>query len=146
MLASHALPGNPYVEHTLHKTLLRYFERTVHIVKQAFVDRSYRGSRSTEGCKIYLAGQRRGMTRVLKRKLKRRNAIEPIIGRVKSDGHLDQNHLQGRLGDAINALMVGAGQNLRLLFAWWLAAVENLRVGDDRQMAVDGQFTLPVSH
>lgn len=130
VLASHALPGNPYDGHTLHKTLLRCFESTGRIVKQAFVDRGYRGSQSTEGCKIYLAGQRRRMTRVLRKKLKRRNAIEPIIGHMKSEGHLGRNHLQGAIGDAINALMAGAGQNLRmilkrlrLLCAWLLRVI-----------------------
>jgi IS5 family transposase len=50
------------------------------MVKQAFVDRGYRGCLSTEHTAVYLAGQRRGTTRVLRKKLKRRNAIEPIIG------------------------------------------------------------------
>lgn len=93
VVASHALPGNPYDGHTLYKTLLRCFDATGHIVRQAFVDRGYRGSRSTEGTKIYLAGQRRGMTRVLRKKLKRRNAIEPIIGHMKLEGHLGRNYL-----------------------------------------------------
>jgi IS5 family transposase len=76
---------------------------------------------------LYIAGQRRGMTKTLRRKLKCRNAIEPIIGHMKAEGHLDRNYLQGSLGDAINALMAGAGQNLRmilkklrLLLAWLL--------------------------
>ena len=67
------------------------------------------------------------MTKTLKRKLKRRNAIEPIIGHMKAEGHLDRNYLKGTIGDAINALMAGAGQNLRmlleklrLLLAWLL--------------------------
>ena len=127
VLASHAMPGNPYDGHTLAKTLLRCFEATGQVVKAAFVDRGYRGCQSTADRQLYIAGQRRGMTPTLKRKLKRRNAIEPIIGHMKAEGHLDRNHLQGRIGDAINALMAGAGQNLRmilkklrLLFAWLL--------------------------
>ena len=64
---------------------------------------------------VYMAGQRRGVTRILRKKLKRRNAIEPIIGHMKADGHLDRNFLKGRLGDVINALMAGAGQNLRMI-------------------------------
>ena len=77
--------------------------------------------------KLTIAGQRRGMTKALKRKLKRRNAIEPIIGHMRAEGHLDRNYLRGTIGDAINALMAGAGQNprmilnkLRLLLAWFL--------------------------
>jgi len=127
VLASHAVPGNPYDGHTLAKTLLRCFETTGEVVKAAFVDRGYRGCRSSDYMQLYIAGQRRGMTKTLRRKLKRRNAIEPIIGHMKAEGHLDRNYLQGSLGDAINALMAGAGQNLRmilkklrLLLAWLL--------------------------
>ena len=65
------------------------------------------------------------MTPRLKRLLKRRNAIEPVIGHQKNDGRLDRNYLKGATGDAMNALLVGAGHNLRLilrqlrlLFVW----------------------------
>ncbi len=127
VLASHAMPGNPYDGHTLSKTLLRCFETAGVVVKAAFVDRGYCGCQSTDYMQLTIAGQRRGMTKTLKRKLKRRNAIEPIIGHMKAEGHLDRNYLKGTLGDAINALMAGAGQNLRmilkklrLLLAWLL--------------------------
>lgn len=130
VLASHAMPGNPYDGHTFARTLLSCFETSGEVVKAAFVDRGYRGCRSTDYMKLCIAGQRRGMTESLKPKLKRRNAIEPIIGHMKAEGHLDRNYLKGTLGDAINALMAGAGQNLRmilkklrLLFAWLLELV-----------------------
>jgi IS5 family transposase len=34
---------------------------------------------------------------------------------MRSEGHLGRSYLKGRLGDAINALMAGAGQNLRMI-------------------------------
>ena len=46
------------------------------------------------------------------------SAIEPIIGHTKSDGLLERNRLAGAKGDAINAILVGAGHNIRLLLAW----------------------------
>lgn len=104
VMASHAMPGNSYDGHTLAKTLLHCFEIAGVVVKAAFVDRGYRGCQSTDYMKLTIAGQRRGMTKALKRKLKRRNAIEPIIGHMKAEGHLDQNYLKGTIGDAINAL------------------------------------------
>ena len=104
VVASHAVPGNPYDGHTLPKTLLSCFETTGVVVKTAFVDRGYRGCRSTDYMTLTIAGQRRGTTKALKRKLKRRNAIEPIIGHMKAEDHLDRNDLKGTLGDAINAL------------------------------------------
>jgi IS5 family transposase len=57
----------------------------------------------------------------IKRELRRRNAIEPIIGHTKADGLLERNHLKGAAGDAINAILVAAGHNLRLLIAWLAA-------------------------
>ena len=58
---------------------------------------------------------------MIKRELRRRNAIEPIIGHTKSDGLLERNHLAGATGDAINAILVAAGHNLGLLVAWLTA-------------------------
>ena len=50
--------------------------------------------------------------------MRRRNAIEPVIGHLKSDGLLERNHLRGASGDAINVILAAAGHNLRLLLAW----------------------------
>ena len=61
------------------------------------------------------AWQKRGMTKRLKKLLKRRNAIEPVIGHMKNDGRLDRNYVKGTTGDAMNALLAGAGHNLRLI-------------------------------
>ncbi|MES2356329.1 MAG: transposase [Pseudomonadota bacterium] len=49
----------------------------------------------------------------IKKKLKRRNAVEPVIGHMKSDGRLARNFLKGADGDAMNALLCSAGHNLR---------------------------------
>ena len=65
-------------------------------------------------------------------KLKRRNAIEPIIGHMKNDGLLGRNYLKGAEGDAINVILCGTGQNLRLILRhlriFWL----NIRAAFDR--------------
>ena len=53
------------------------------------------------------------MTQAIERKLKRRNAVEPVIGHLKSDGRLARNFLKGVEGDAMNALLCGAGHNMR---------------------------------
>jgi IS5 family transposase len=49
--------------------------------------------------------------------IKRRSAIEPAIGHMKMDGRLGRNPLKGALGDALHAVMCGAGHNLRLILA-----------------------------
>lgn len=51
----------------------------------------------------------------LKRKLKRRSAIEPTIGHLKTEGRLDRCPLKGQLGDAMFALLCAAGHNLRMI-------------------------------
>ena len=51
----------------------------------------------------------------LRRALKRRKAIEPIIGHAKHDGLMGRNYLLGRTGDAMNAILAAAGHNLRII-------------------------------
>ena len=109
-----SLPGNPYDGHTLRGALDQVERMTGRRPTHCFVDRGYRGHDETDTT-VIVAGQKRGMTPSLKRQLKRRNAIEPVIGHLKSDGRLDRNYLKGTLGDAMNALLVGAGHNIRLL-------------------------------
>ena len=56
-------------------------------------------------------------TRAVKRWLKRRSAIEPVIGHMKSDNGMARNLLKGIEGDKINALLSGCGFNMRKLLA-----------------------------
>ncbi len=60
---------------------------------------------------------RPGITRTLRVMIRRRSAIEPTIGHMKMDGRLGRNPLKGALGDALHAVMCGAGHNLRLILA-----------------------------
>ena len=55
------------------------------------------------------------MTPQMKKELKRRSAVEPVISHMKSDGKLDRNYLTGVLGDKIYALLCGAGHNIRII-------------------------------
>ena len=83
-------------------------------IDTAVVDKGYRGA-DVPGVRILRSGQRRGVTRGLKAMIRRRSAIEPTIGHMKSDGKLDRNWLKGALGDALHAVLCGAGHNVRLL-------------------------------
>jgi IS5 family transposase len=73
---------------------------------------------------VFVSGQKRGVTPTIRRERRRRSAIEPVTGHMKSDGHLGRNFLRGTEGDAINLVLAAAGHNLRLLRAWlaWLLA------------------------
>ena len=113
-----SMPGNPYDGHTLAETLeqVGILTGTDRPPATAIVDKGYRGVK-VEGVRILMSGQKRGITRTLKAMIKRRNAIEPAIGHMKMDGRLGRNPLKGALGDALHAVMCGAGHNLRLILA-----------------------------
>ena len=55
-----------------------------------------------------------GITATLKKCIRHHQAIEPVIGHLKSDGLLGHNYLKGELGDRMNVVLYGTGHNLRL--------------------------------
>ena len=112
-----SLPGNPFDGHTLKAAIEQVISLSGVTPKEAYVDRGYKGHGIDNGAlanlKVWMAGTKRGVTRAINKKLKRRNALEPVIGHLKSDGRLSRNFLKGTEGDAINAILSGAGHNLR---------------------------------
>jgi transposase, IS5 family len=69
--------------------------------------------------RVFISGQRRGVFGLIKRELRRRSAIEAVIGHMKTDGHLGRCYLKGREGDAANAILSAVvGYNFRLVLAW----------------------------
>ena len=114
VVGARALPGNPYDGHTL-KECLDQAQRVSHVTPtEVYTDRGYKGHGcATEALKVWVAGTKRGVTKAIHTKLKRRNAVEPVIGHMKSDGRLARNFLKGIEGDAMNALLCGAGHNMR---------------------------------
>jgi IS5 family transposase len=87
-------------------------------VERAYVDKGYRGHNAPKPLRVYRSGQKRGVHGQIKRELRRRAAIEPVIGHMKSEGHLGRNYLKGRLGDRINPILTAAGHNFRLILRW----------------------------
>jgi IS5 family transposase len=128
VLASKALEGNPYDGHTLSTTIDQVVAMTDVEPARVYVDQGYRGHDYAKTDRVFITRQRRGLTPTIKRQLRRRSAIEPMIGHMKADGRLGRNHLLGAAGDAMNALLVAAGHNLRLILNWlrlfvaWLMA------------------------
>ena len=112
VVGARSMPGNPYDGHTLHEALEQAEILSDIKPEMVFVDRGYRGA-EIDGVQIWKSGQRRGVTRGLKAMIKRRSAIEPTIGHMKSDGKLNRNWLKGALGDAMHAVLCGAGHKLR---------------------------------
>ena len=120
-----SLPGNPYDGHTLAEALEQVEILTDCRPRLAVVDRGYRGH-GVETTRVLISGTRRGLTSALARTLRRRSAIEPEIGHMKTDGRLARCGLKGTLGDAIFAVLCGCGHNLRKILAHlraWLAQI-----------------------
>ncbi len=83
-------------------------------------DRGYRGHNAPpeHRFKVYISGQRRRVTEAIKREMRRRSAVEPVIGHAKAEHRMGRNHLAGTEGRAANAVLAGAGYNFRRLLEW----------------------------
>ncbi len=117
VVAVDAIHGNPYDGHTLEQSIEQTERVTGCRPSDAYCDRGYRGVKTEMGgTRVHLTNKRKGsLTRSAWRWLRRRAAIEPVIGHLKSDARLDRNYLLGEEGDRINAILSGCGFNLRKL-------------------------------
>lgn len=118
ILHAKALPGNPYDGHTLKEVIEETEALTGREIERAYVDKGYVGHDAPKPFRVYRSGQKRGVHGQIKKELRRRAAIEAVIGHCKTDGHLGRNFLKGRRGDHINAVMTAAGYNFRLILKW----------------------------
>jgi IS5 family transposase len=110
-------PGNPFDGHTLDLQLDQVERITGKVPGTTFVDRGYKGHGIPKERSLVLISGTRKLGYNLKRQLRRRSAVEPEIGHLKTDGLLGRNFLKGMKGDAINAVLCGAGHNLRKILA-----------------------------
>lgn len=117
IVGAQAHPGLPYDGHTLQRQIAQVERLTSARVERAYVDRGYRGH-GLAAPQVYLSNTRGIVSPTVKRELRRRSAVEPIIGHTKADGKLERHWLKGAQGDAINVILVAAGHNIRLLLAW----------------------------
>jgi len=118
MLHTKALPGNPYDGHTLAEVLEETQALTGQENERVYVDKGYIGHKAPKPMRVFRSGQKRGVHGQIKKELRRRSAIEPVIGHRKSDGHLDRNYLKDRNGDHVNAIVSDVGYNFRLILKW----------------------------
>ena len=116
-----AVHDNPYDGATLKPALTQVKRLTGVRPEHAFVDKGFRGQRyHPKGVAVYITG-RRNLTPQLSKLLKRRSAIEPVIGHTKHDHGMHRNYLLGKVGDRINALLSGAAWNLKKLWRHFIA-------------------------
>jgi IS5 family transposase len=119
-LHAKALPGNPYDGHTL-ATVIPDMERSLGAgIERILADAGYRGHNAPPGhrFRVFTAGQKRRVTPAIKREMKRRAAVEPVIGHIKNDHRMGRNYLAHADGDAVNAILAAAGYNFSLLLRW----------------------------
>ncbi|MBQ0960875.1 IS5 family transposase [Ideonella sp. 4Y11] len=109
-----SMPSNPYDGHTVDSQLEQVSILTGHMPKIVLADRGYRGAQPPSGTRLLISHTRR-LPKRLKTLLKRRQVVEPMIGHMKADGLLGKNWLKGADGDALHALLCGAGHNLRMI-------------------------------
>lgn len=126
IVGAKTFPGNPYDGHILHEQL----EQTSILLKdsgatpkQVVVDLGFRRANvDNPDVEIIHRGKYKSLTKQHRRWLKRRQAVEPAIGHLKSDHRMGRCWLQGKLGDALHAVLCAAGYNL----CWLLRAMVRL--------------------
>jgi IS5 family transposase len=129
IVGARAFPGNPYDGHTLNEQV----EQAAILMQAlgtkpqtAFVDLGYRGvDKDNLGLDIKHRGKFNSLTDDEKKSLKRRQAIEPIIGHLKADHRMNRCHLKGSIGDSLHAVLCAAGFNIR----WLLRMIAKKGIG-----------------
>jgi IS5 family transposase len=121
-----ALHGNPFDGHTLGPMVADMEKLTGIEARRIHVDKGYRGHSYPNKFRVWISGQVRRTTAALRREMKRRAAVEPVIGHIKAEHRMDRNYLKGRDGDRINAVLAAAGYNFSLLLRWLAALLHAL--------------------
>ena len=119
IVGARAFHGNPYDGHTLQQQIEQstiLMQDNSIIPNTAYVDLGYRGvDRDNPGLAIKHRGKFKTLSEAERKNLKRRQAIEPIIGHLKQDHRMDRCHLKGETGDRIHAVLCAAGFNIKWL-------------------------------
>ena len=143
VLHARSLPGNP--------TTVTPCVRSSRIpkgyrleIERGYVDKGFRGHDTENPRRIFISGQKRGVFGAIKRELRRRSAIEPVIGHMKAEGHLGRCYLKGRAGDAANAILSAVGYNFERILAW-LAALLRLSLIAIGRLLISRSPLIPVS-
>ncbi len=129
IVGAQAFHHNPYDGHTLHAQM----EQATILMQDraaqpmtAFVDLGYRGvDADNPDLRIVHRGKPTRLTSQERKQLKRRQAIEPIIGHLKADHRMGRCHLKGELGDRLHAVLCAAGYNIK----WLLRRIARKGVG-----------------
>ena len=114
-----ALDGNPFDGHTLQTSVTQMERITGQSPEDVVIDQGYKGHDYSGPAQVHIVKKlSKSITKSIRNMLKRRAAIEPVIGHLKSDHRMDRNYLRGVEGDRNNAILAGIGFNLRKLLRW----------------------------
>jgi transposase, IS5 family len=129
MVGARSFPGNPYDGHILSAILEQATNLLQDVpgkIKVVVADLGFRGvDADNPGKQIIHRGKFKSLNPQHKAWLRRRQAVEPAIGHLKSDHRMDRCWLKGALGDALHTISCAAGYNLR----WLLRAIAKLGIG-----------------
>ena len=127
IIGAKALFGNPFDGKTLKEAIKQTEKITGQEVKRIGVDRGYRGKAHHPTGKETLIAGRKAKDQEMKRFLKRRSSIEPVIGHMKQEHRLGRNYLGGIEGDKFNPILAASAFNMQKLlrsfaasFLYWL--------------------------
>ena len=115
ILAAKSFHENPYDGHTLDATIKNVERTTSHEVTKIALDRGYKGNDYQHKSRIFATGTKKNLSEDDKKFMRRRNAIEPVIGHLKRFFRMGRNYLKGKIGDVLNPLLAAIGFNLRAL-------------------------------
>ena len=116
--AIQAFAGNPHDSKTIAPLLKKVKDNTATLPKELIYDRGGKGAKEIDGVLISIpAPPKKTDSKYEKnkkrKKFRRRAAIEPLIGHLKTDHRMDKNYLFGMEGAQINALLSAAAWNFK---------------------------------
>lgn len=104
---------------TLPSALEQYYRLTGNKATNIYLDRGYRGPKSVNGVNIHTPKPDKNITKTKRKRHKRRAAIEPTIGHLKSDYRMNRNFLKGVTGDEMNVLLAASAMNFKRVMNLW---------------------------
>jgi transposase, IS5 family len=99
---------NPYDGRTFARTIPAIEQLIGNTIERLHADAGYRGRNPPPDYKfkVYTSKQKRGVTPQIQREVRRRSAIEPVIGHLKHEHRMERNYLAHRHSDADNAILL----------------------------------------
>lgn len=106
---------------TLETALEQHKRLTGITAKNIYLDRGYPGRKQIGETNLHIPKPDKKITATKKKRHRRRAAIEPVIGHLKSDYRMLRNFLKGDFGDSVNVMMAAAAMNFKRMMNKWKA-------------------------